>query len=448
MAKSVIKEDTHMHSFTSKQRRWFGGVALATILVLALAGVALAAQFEEGEVYRLPAGQVVTDDLYVTAGEIYIDGVVEGDLVAAGGIIEINGEVTEDVLAAGASIAVNGRVGDDVRAAGAGITVAGSVGDDVLLAGGGSGGQGMPVWPIQIGGRTVEQGVRILDSADIGGDAIVAGGRGEIAGAIGGDLLVGMGAVTIAADVAGDATVYSGSMVVTDSANIGGSFSYQSENPGAVPSSVAESIQIIPPAQSSGAAAQPPPSLAEQLLWWTISVVRALLGLLVFGWLLVKLAPQWSNDVANDDERRRCGRWPAWRVIVIAAFVPLTLLAIGIVWLFWDFFPGVAATSLFLFGFWGVLWFASPLFSGYCLGKTLFKGQRSALLQLFLGALIIVLAARAAEWIPFVGGFLGWLIMVGSFGFTAGAILLARRQADGGAGGSGCRGVRFYRVLG
>lgn len=417
-----------MHSFTSKQRRWFGGVALATILVLALAGVALAAQFEEGEVYRLPAGQVVTDDLYVTAGEIYIDGVVEGDLVAAGGIIEINGEVTEDVLAAGASIAVNGRVGDDVRAAGAGITVAGSVGDDVLLAGGGSGAQGMPVWPIQIGGRTVEQGVRILDSAEIGGDAIVAGGRGEIAGAIGGDLMVGMGAVTIAADVAGDATVYSGQMVVADSANIGGSFSYQSENPGAVPSSVAESIQIIPPAQSAGAAAPPPPSLAEQLLWWTISVVRALLGLLVFGWLLVKLAPQWSNDVAMTMATKV---WPVAGVgvIVIAAFVPLTLIAIGIVWLFWDFFPGVAATSLFLFGFWGVLWFASPLFSGYCLGKTLFKGQSSALLQLFLGALIIVLAARAAEWIPFVGGFLGWLIMVGSFGFTVGAILLARRQA-------------------
>ena len=419
-----------MHGFTTKRRRWFGGMALATMLLLALAGVALAAQFEEGEVYRLPAGQVVANDLYVTAGEIYIDGVVEGDLVAAGGIIEINGEVTEDVLAAGASIAINGSVGDDVRAAGAGITLAGSVGDDVLLAGGGSGGQGMPVWPIQIGGRTVEQGVRILDSADIGGDAIVAGGLGEIAGAIGGDLLVGMGAVTIAADVAGDATVYSGSMVVTDNANIGGSFSYQVENPGAVPSSVAESIQIIPPAQTSGAAA-PPPSLAEQLLWWTISVVRALLGLLVFGWLLVKLAPQWSNDVATTMSDKV---WPVAgvAVIVIAAFVPLTLIAIGIVWLFWDFFPGVAATSLFLFGFWGVLWFASPLFSGYCLGKTIFKGQSSALLQLFLGALIIVLAARAAEWIPFVGGFLGWLIMLGSFGFTAGAILLARRQAVAG----------------
>ena len=76
-----------------------------------------------------------------------------------------------------------------------------------------------------------------------------------------------------------------------------------------------------------------------------------------------------------------------------------------------------------------MLWFTSPLFTGYCLGKTLFKGQNSALLQLFLGALIILLRARIAEWIPFVGGFLSWLILVGSFGFAVAAILLARRQA-------------------
>ena len=46
-----------------------------------------------------------------------------------------------------------------------------------------------------------------------------------------------------------------------------------------------------------------------------------------------------------------------------------------------------------------------------------------------LGALIILLGARIAEWIPFVGGFLSWLILVGSFGFAVAAILLARRQA-------------------
>ena len=48
-------------------------------------------------VFRLPAGEIVQDDLYVTGGEIYIDGNVEGDLVAFGGYIEVNGNVTGDV---------------------------------------------------------------------------------------------------------------------------------------------------------------------------------------------------------------------------------------------------------------------------------------------------------------------------------------------------------------
>ena len=421
------------------RRRSLTVALLAAVLLLVTGGIVYAAQFEEGEIYRLPAGQVVTDDLYVSAGEIYIDGRVEGDLVAAGGIIEINGEVTQDVLAAGASIVINGTVGDDVRAAAAGITIAGAVADDVLIAGGGPSAPGVPTWPIQINGRTVEQGVRILDSATIGRDAVVAGGTGAIAGTIGRNLLVAMNSVTVAAAVGGDATLYGSQINIADNAAVAGELSYQATNPPVVPAGVAESVVVIPP-QVTAQPEQPQPTLGEQLLWWTIGVARALLGLLVFGWLLVKLAPQWSLQVA-----RVMGGQP-WKVagvavLLVAAFIPLTLLAIGIAWLFWDFFPGVLAVSMFLFGLWGVLWFTSPLFTGYCLGRVLFKGQSSPLLQLFLGALIILLGARILEWTPVVGGFLAWLVMVGSFGYAVAGILLARTErvaavveADLGAG--------------
>ena len=75
--------------------------------------------------------------------------------------------------------------------------------------------------------------------------------------------------------MAGDAQVYASQMNVTDDANIGGSLSYRTENPSSVPSSVAESVVIIPPAEPSAEEAAPPPTLAEQLLWWTIRVARA-----------------------------------------------------------------------------------------------------------------------------------------------------------------------------
>ncbi len=46
---------------------------------------------EDGEVYRLKAGETLSDDLYVFGREIIIDGTVDGDVIAFGGIIEING---------------------------------------------------------------------------------------------------------------------------------------------------------------------------------------------------------------------------------------------------------------------------------------------------------------------------------------------------------------------
>ncbi len=167
-----------MQWFRTRRGQRLVAVSLVVLaLVLGGAGAALAAQMEEGEVYRLAAGEVVADDLYVSAGEIYIDGTVEGDLVAFGGYIEVNGEVTGDLISSGGGIVVNGKVGDDVRAAGAGIRINGSVGDDLLVAGGGTA-PGAPPFPMQIDGRQIEQGVWVSSDATVGGDAYLVGGTG------------------------------------------------------------------------------------------------------------------------------------------------------------------------------------------------------------------------------------------------------------------------------
>jgi hypothetical protein len=98
-----------------RQRRLWLLTVSVSALILTVAGIASAAEFGSGEQYQLPAGQIVEDDLYVSAGTVIIDGIVQGDLIAFGGYIEVNGEVTGDLIAAGGGIVVNGRVGDDVR---------------------------------------------------------------------------------------------------------------------------------------------------------------------------------------------------------------------------------------------------------------------------------------------------------------------------------------------
>ncbi len=96
-----------------------------------------ATTFASGDVYRLAAGEVIADDLYVAASAVYIDGTVEGDLIAGANTIVINGSVTGDALLAAASSQINGQVAGDVRAAGAAIEVGGTIGEDLLAAGGG-----------------------------------------------------------------------------------------------------------------------------------------------------------------------------------------------------------------------------------------------------------------------------------------------------------------------
>src|SRR5690606_22801043 len=141
----------------SRKQSWLT-ILLIGLLGFVLTGSALAAETASGEVYRLAAGEVIEDDLYVGAGELYSDGTTEGDLIATGGYIEINGVVTGDAIMAGGGIHLNGAVQDDVRAAGAGVTISGTIGDDLVAAGGG----GQPfVFPFQVNGRTIEQGVQL-----------------------------------------------------------------------------------------------------------------------------------------------------------------------------------------------------------------------------------------------------------------------------------------------
>ncbi|CAN5145615.1 hypothetical protein BH20ACT9_BH20ACT9_07190 [soil metagenome] len=133
-------------SHIREQRRRGMRLVLAAVLAL-LATVALATaaaaqssagggKFLSGQRVVVPAGRRVTHDLYVSAGQIAVDGVVQGDLLAAGGQVDVPGTVTGDVMVAGGTVTVSGEVGGDVRAAGGQVSVAGRVGEDLLVGAG------------------------------------------------------------------------------------------------------------------------------------------------------------------------------------------------------------------------------------------------------------------------------------------------------------------------
>ncbi|NNJ13588.1 hypothetical protein EKD04_025000 [Chloroflexales bacterium ZM16-3] len=60
-----------MKRFT--QVRFWLSVALGVVLSVTITQTARAAAFTGADVYRLPAGRMISDDLYIAASEIYID---------------------------------------------------------------------------------------------------------------------------------------------------------------------------------------------------------------------------------------------------------------------------------------------------------------------------------------------------------------------------------------
>lgn len=398
------------------QGRFWLSVALGIALSVTMTQIARAAAPVGADVYRLPAGQVIADDLYIAASEIYIDGTIEGDLVAAGQTIVINGTVTGDALLAGASIELNGQVEGDMRAAGAEIAIAGVVGEDLIAGGGGS-----TMAPLTVGARQLSPGIRLAESAQVGGDALLGGGAGQIDGAIGGDLWLGMGTAELAARVGGDAEIAGETLRVADTARISGALRYTSPTTNPALEAIAATAQYTPPAPEQ----RPDPAAA--VLGWVLRTALALAGFALLAWLTMRLAPQLLTSPASTlaAQPGRAGLYGLLTALLFV-FVPLaSALLMFVMGLFWGWFPALAL-GLALFGALAVLWFLSPLVTGLWLGRRLATAlgrEASDLTALLGGALLLALLGR----IPVVG----WLVSLVSFVLTLGALIAVRRPGSG-----------------
>ncbi len=403
-------------------KRWLAAVALTIFLVVTASGAALAAEFAGDETYRLAAGEIVEDDLYVAATEIYIDGTVKGDLIAAGGYIEIGatGTVEGDLGAVGAGIVVKGAVQDDLRAAGAGIELVGTVGDDAFLAGGG----GQIAFPVWTGTRSIDSGLRI--AGEVGGDAVMLGGVADIAGTIG-----------------GNADIIVSELRIDESARIGGTLSYttaeQQEFPAGVASdirfeeSVADGRTSGTDGRTSGTDEGTSGTIVGAILGWILRTVAILVGVVIVGWLLIRFAPNaLTRPLAAIRAKPLETGLYGLGAAVLFVFIPIVSIAlVAFFWTFWGVFSGIIM-FVFLFASLALIWFLSPLLTGFWLGDIIsarLSGDLSPLMALLIGALLIVVLGR----IPF----LGWVVYLLSFALTLGGLLRSAWQREGQSVASG-----------
>jgi cytoskeletal protein CcmA (bactofilin family) len=388
--------------------------ALVALAALLLTGTALAQA--GADVYRLPAGEVVEDDLYIGASEVIIDGTVKGDLIASAGRIEINGTVEEDLIAAGGEVVITGAVLDDVRVMGAGVTISGQVGDDLYAAaGGGPGGQ----FPITVNGRTIQQGLFFQPDATVGGNAGLFGGTVVAAGTVERDLNIGAADVQLRGIVGGDATLDGNTIMVADTARVAGTLAYTTPSELSVPAGVAETVTFTPtPVQP-----EPQDQGLNPVVANILRAVLTLAGFALLGWLLLRFVPARVERPATALAAR-----PAQAVMygflaaVVLIFIPIIsgLLVFAMV-LFWGWWPGLALLA-FLFAALTLVWVLSPIITGLWLGRLvgrLVGRELHPLALLMIGVALIVLLG----FVPIVG----WLVYLASFIIALGAIIVAWR---------------------
>lgn len=415
---------THINRLLTNRRTYLVAFLLVALSSLLLSGTALAGQFEGDEIYRLEAGQVIDDDLYVAGNEIFIDGTVNGDLFAAGGYIEVNGTVTGDVVLAGGGIKITGDVQDDARLAGGAIDLLGTIGDDLIMAGGGQ--PGGFSFPMQAGNRSVIQGMRLGASNYVGGDAMIAGGTAEILGQIDGDLNAAAGEVTLDARIGGNAQLNAQVLDVSNNAQIEGTLTYTSPSEQDLPGGVAERVDFEQIQQ-----AQVNPFLG--IFWWLLRTMALLIGFALLGFLFLRFVPDaLSKPVAainvNPVETG------LWGLLIFGLFMGIPLISALLVFLIvvlWGWGPGLVV-FLLLFSVLGVIWLFSPLITGLWIGRKVagsVSGLSGDLPMLMIGVLILVILGR----IPC----LGWLVALFSFVMAMGGIVQSLRGRGGDGNGNG-----------
>ena len=410
-------------------RRWRWMLPVLGLVMLLFSSTALAAEVVNSESeYRLHRGETISDDLYVTAAEIFIDGTVEGDVVAAGGYVEISGVVKGDIIIAGGGINVTGVVQDDARLAGAGITVSGSIGDDLFVAGG-----GFPYFssfPIVVNGRTIVQGVRLAAGSSVGGDASVIGSYAELAGSVREDLHCAVNTLVFSGRVGGNANLQAASLQISDDATVEGELTISSADTVDVPDQMAPTVVQSPPETAPETVSRFTP--LRSIFGWTVRTILIILGLALLGGLLMQFrSGSLTTPVAAIEQKPV--ESALYGILLTVAALPVSAFLVLLAVLFWGWFPGGVTVSAFLFGLIALLWLLSPIVSGLWLGRRLVALTESIegdLVALFTGIVAIVLVTRLFGVIPCFGTFVYFMFYLLSFSLAIGGWILSRYQLE------------------
>lgn len=288
---------------------------------------------------------------------------VDDDLTAFAGTVVIRGTVNGDVTAFGGNVFVDGEVNGDLDAVAGNVRINGTVTGDAGAAGG---------------------NVFLAREGRVGGQLDAAAGSVVLEGEVGGDARLGAGTVSVAssARVGGD-LVYDGELDLADGAAVDGQ--------------IRQSDDL-----DSGVTAPVVPGWVGWAYGLLVNLLLGAVALLVF--------PRFSEEVgarAADVPLRSVG---VGLLLLVATPVAIALLAITLV--------GIPLALFVALSYALALWLGL-VYGSFALGRRVLAlaDAEGRWLALVVGVAVVSLA----NFVPFVGGFVQFVVLL----FGLGALALA-----------------------
>ena len=357
------------------------GVAVAALAIGLVPS--FATEFRSGGSVFIPEGTTVGDELYVSGGDVSVNGSVSGDLLAVGGRISTPGTIGRSACLAGGNVDVGGKVGGNLRAAGGYVTVSGTIADNASIFG------GTIILPktaeikrdLQAGGGSISF------DGKVGRHLRVIGGQVRINGRVGGNLEADVGRLTL-----GPAAVIGGDLIYTSPRKA-------SVSPGAVIKG--KTVHRVPAPKPEKRA---PPAL-KPIFW-----LAGFLALFIVGVVIIALAPRGATTAAD---RLTGAPW----ISLLTGFILLVVVPAVVVLIMMTLI-GIPLALILLAAYLLAL-YLSRMFAALAIGRWLFarfgKPRMSLYVDLLVGLLILWLLMA----IPFVGWVVSLLAVLIGIGAVA-----------------------------
>jgi hypothetical protein len=312
-------------------------ISLVLLTSLIFVPTAYAFDGREGQTVTIDKDEVITEDLYIGAEIIIVDGTIQGDLMVAGSDITINGVVEGDLWVAGRELILNGSVGDDLFFGGAAATLGreARVGDDIFF-----GGYALEARSgSQIGGEVLMGAYQGLFSGEVAKNLWVGANRLRIEGMVGGNVTANLADPSEGPDI--NPSFYSSELpevpyvpaglTLGNEAEIKGNLTYTNSREFEIDREQITGIieHKLPPVEEE-VTERVKDTPAQMAAAWLFSNIRRLVSFIVVGLLLAWLLPV---AFAKPAERLQSKPWPSlgWGLVILLIAPFVILIAVGVV---------------------------------------------------------------------------------------------------------------------